>query len=441
MEKNINYKFLTITGASLIILGFARYIDIIEQSTWEDPIQFIQALGFFIYGLGVYQKNKCGEQSKKAKKIIVLILFLAVSSFQAQAQSNNYSKQIEALQTSFENKNIEALQEYLSPSLKFGPIPAQNSPAILTNIVNNFPKLLELKVKSSKNGEAMVFYSFEGLGENESAISFDEEGRITNIAYLEEIVMREIQAQQRMQDSVQKPNPGVLADKYPAQSVEFTAKDGLSVSGDLYEIDDDSPVILLCHQANYNKFEYADIAPKLNEMGFNVLAIDQRSGGPFADHMNETATRAIEMSASEIAMIDAQQDIEAAVEFLSKKYAQKVTVWGSSYSASLSFFVANENPDVKAVIAFSPGNYFGDAKPDLSFIFEQLKVPFLITSSSEEATQITNLLSNFDAKTNQIQFIPESEGFHGSRALWEGQKGAEEYWEAITGFLGTVYSL
>jgi len=38
-------------------------------------------------------------------------------------------------------------------------------------------------------------------------------------------------------------------------------------------------------------------------------------------------------------------------------------------------------------------------------------------------------------KNNQQQFIPKSKGFHGSRVLWSGQEGAEEYWNAITQFL------
>ena len=68
--------------------------------------------------------------------------------------------------------------------------------------------------------------------------------------------------------------------------------DSLTISANLYETGKENPVIVLCHQANYNKFEYAGIAEVLNEKGFNCLAIDQRYGGPIANQQNETALEA-----------------------------------------------------------------------------------------------------------------------------------------------------
>lgn len=67
--------------------------------------------------------------------------------------------------------------------------------------------------------------------------------------------------------------------EYP-KVVEFPSLDSLTITAHLYQIDETSPFILLCHQARFNKFEYSGIAEKLNEMGFNCMAIDQRSGGP-----------------------------------------------------------------------------------------------------------------------------------------------------------------
>ena len=195
--------------------------------------------------------------------------------------------------------------------------------------------------------------------------------------------------------------------------------------------------ILLCHQAGYNKQEYADIAPKLNEMGYNCLAIDQRSGGDFAGKPNETFQRAKEKSLP-TAYIDAQQDIEAAIDFLNKKYNKKVILLGSSYSSSLVLFESLKNNTVSASIAFSPGDYFGDQKPSLSTVFLKADKPFFITSSKQEAETLNALVDKKQLKENQIQFIPESDGFHGSKALWSGQNGAEEYWTAIADFLKSI---
>ncbi|MFY0698845.1 MAG: alpha/beta hydrolase [Balneola sp.] len=435
MENRINYNYVITGGLLLIILGFIGL-----NSEWDTTIQIFQSLGYLSLGLGVLRKKRSEKELEKVKKFVPLFFVMLAFISPLHAQTLDYSKQVQALEKSFENKNLEALEGYISPELKFGPIPAQNTPAILTNIVNNFPKLLKLEIKESKEGEALVFYKFEGMGESESKILFDESGKITKIEHFEKIIMQQIRAQQALQNSVQQPNPGKLGEKYQSESIEFKSKDGLAVSGNLYEIDPKKPVILLLHQANYNKYEYADIAPKLNEMGYNVLAIDQRSGGSFAGKENETFQRATKRGDAEISFIDAEQDVEAAVNYLNKKYNQKVTVWGSSYSSALALFIGVDNEHVNGIISFSPGNYFGDTKPTLSSLFKELDKPFLVTSSKEEATDLSKELEGATLNDNQSQFIPEGDGFHGSRAVWEGQKGAEEYWKAIIEFLNALYS-
>lgn len=180
--------------------------------------------------------------------------------------------------------------------------------------------------------------------------------------------------------------------------------------------------------------EYADIAPKLNEMGYNCFAVDLRSGGPFAGKPNATNVRATEKGLKP-EMIDAQQDIAAAIDFLYKKYNQNVIVWGSSFSSSLALLESVNNPKVKATIGFSPGDYFSDAAPSLATVFSKIGKPYLVTSSKQEAEVLNVLIGSSKLKENQQQFIPKSDGFHGSRALWTGQKGADEYWKVIKEFL------
>ena len=58
--------------------------------------------------------------------------------------------------------------------------------------------------------------------------------------------------------------------------------------------------------------------------------------------------------------------------------------------------------------------------------------------SKEEAATLTALIGSTNLNNEQSQFIPESDGFHGSRALWTGQKGADEYWNAINSFLNKI---
>ena len=373
--------------------------------------------------------------SDKTSKIFVILFFSFSTITTAFAQ--DYSKQIEAFKQSFAEKSVTPLKQYVSPELKFDPIPVANTPVILTNIVSNLPKLNSITIIESSQGIAKVKYDFVGLGVPESDVHFDESGKFTRIELIENLIKQEIEAQKKMQQSVQLPNRGELGKKYQPEKVEFKTADGLWVNGNLYDIGQNKPAILLCHQAGYNRIEYADIAPKLNEMGYNCLAIDQRSGGNFAGKPNVSAEKAKE-SGLPNEMIDALQDIKAAINFLHGKYKRDVIVWGSSYSSSLALLEGVPNDKVKAIIAFSPSDYFGDAASSLSTAFAKVNKPFLVTSSKEEASALSALIGNVPLNKNQSQFIPKSEGFHGSKALWAGQKGAEEYWNAVTTFLKAI---
>lgn len=349
----------------------------------------------------------------------------------------NYSDQIDALKKSFEDKKSDAVQPYVSDGLSFGTYPAGATLQILGQIFNNLPKLNSLEILNQKKGEAQVQYDFMALGKRTSKILFDEAGKITKLDLVDNLLKEQAEAQAALARQKQTPTPGSLAEKFVPKVVTFKAKDGLLVTGNLFEIGVGKPVILLCHQAGYNKYEYVDIAPKLNEMGYNVMAIDQRSGGSFAEKNNETFNLAKSQNLS-TEFVDAQQDMEAAVDFLNKKFNKKVILWGSSYSSSLTLFIAEKNKKVSAAISFSPGDYFGEAKTSLANVFPKLKIPFLVTSSKQEAEALSALLDGVKLKKNQSQFIPEGAGYHGSRALWEGQEGGEEYWTVIVRFLESI---
>ncbi|MUP39687.1 alpha/beta hydrolase [Labilibaculum euxinus] len=223
---------------------------------------------------------------------------------------------------------------------------------------------------------------------------------------------------------------------YP-ELVEFESLDSLIISAHLYQIDETSPYILLCHQARFNKFEYAGIAERLNEIGFNCLAIDQRSGGPIGNTQNETYLRALK-AAKGVDYLDAEADITAAIDYLTQEYTSKVILWGSSYSSTLALYIAADREDVSAVISFSPGNYLAGTKGSLVDKLENFAKPMFLTSSNSEAKSVTDLLAKHKLLGKQVQFIPEGAGHHGSRALWKNQQGGEEYWKAVTDFLNQL---
>ena len=227
--------------------------------------------------------------------------------------------------------------------------------------------------------------------------------------------------------------------------VQFPSLDKLIVSAKLYEIDKIAPVIVLCHQARYNKYEYSSIALALNKKGFNCMAVDQRSGGEMKNEngdvfINETSIRA-KKDGKPTDYIDAEQDIVAAVAYAKKLYKSPLILWGSSYSSTLALYIAEENELVDAVVSFSPGNYLKQYKGSLVDKLPNLKKPLFITSSKQEAGGIKQLLSKTTLMDGQVYFKPNGAGYHGSKALWANQVGGDEYWSAIDAFLAVLKTL
>lgn len=216
--------------------------------------------------------------------------------------------------------------------------------------------------------------------------------------------------------------------------INFPSIDGLLISANMYHNNDKFPIILLCHQARYNKSEYDEIAVKLYKKGFNLIAIDQRSGGTLFGKENETFAEATKLG-KPTSYLNAEQDIEAAINFAYNKYNQKIILWGSSYSSTLALYFACSNDKIRAVLTFSPGNYFAEQKGSLITKLKTFNKPLFATSSSEEAPKLTNLLSEIAWNKNQVQFIPTEKGKHGSKALWKNNVDNKEYWKALNSFL------
>ncbi|APA66465.1 hypothetical protein YQ22_18020 [Maribacter sp. 1_2014MBL_MicDiv] len=192
--------------------------------------------------------------------------------------------------------------------------------------------------------------------------------------------------------------------------------------------------MLLFHQAGWSRGEYKEIAPKLNTLGYNCLAIDQRSGGAVNSVTNQTNQRAV-AAGKETTYLDAYQDIEATVAYVKKAYSpKKIIIWGSSYSSSLVLKYAGDHPDqIDAAMAFSPGEYFG--KDDfIKNSAAHIKVPTFITSAQNEQDNWA-AINQAIPTTTKVTYVPATAGNHGSRALWEKFEDNNGYWNAVKNFL------
>lgn len=216
------------------------------------------------------------------------------------------------------------------------------------------------------------------------------------------------------------------------EAVQLTASDGVKVFGDYSEPANARALILLFHQADSGQGEYLTIVPRLAQAGYATLALDQRSGGNL--YGGNWTVKGLGKSAG---FTEAKPDLEAALAWAQAKKLP-VVLWGSSYSASLAFVVAAEHPgQVRALLAFSPGEYF-DGKPGVAEAAKKLGMPVFVTSA-QDPKEIAAAKAVIDAVPGgfKLQFVPVDGGVHGSSTLngEKNPKGAAAAWKEVLAFL------
>ncbi len=213
------------------------------------------------------------------------------------------------------------------------------------------------------------------------------------------------------------------------EKVSFKSEDGLTVTADLYLKDSRLPFILLFHQDNSSRGEYREIAPKLLNLNYNCLAVDLRSGNKMNFVENETHLCAVRDKVAH-QMIDAVSDIKAAIKYARDFNHQKVILFGSIFSASLAMIVANNNENVNAVVAFSPGEFFM-AGHSVKEALKGFNKNVFVSATHKEQNFIRKLTDGIP-EDNLTLFIPkETSGIQGAKALWENSAGNQEYWMAL----------
>ncbi|WP_271782718.1 alpha/beta hydrolase [Aquimarina algiphila] len=221
------------------------------------------------------------------------------------------------------------------------------------------------------------------------------------------------------------------------KTITYNATDGVTITADFYEAKGSNQFIILFHQAGWSRGEYKEIAPKLNALGYNCLAVDQRSGGAVNGVQNETNAMA-KKKGKKTEFVDAFQDLEASIAYVKETYhPKKLVIWGSSYSSSLVLKYVGEYPDgINGVLSFSPGEYFEDKK-FITKSASHIKIPVFITSAQNEKK---NWSAIYDAipSTKKHFFLPKTKGNHGSRALWAKFSDHDEYWQAVKAFIEII---
>jgi len=204
------------------------------------------------------------------------------------------------------------------------------------------------------------------------------------------------------------------------QTVSTQTRDGVVIYGDRYygDLDATAPLILLFHQGGSNgRAEYAPLANWLNDAGYRAIAWDQRSGGDLYGETN----RAVDglPDGSNPGYCDAYPDLQAALDFvLSHGEAEKVVVWGSSYSGALVFRLAAENVGkVSGVLAFSPASGGPMVSCRARQWADNVQVPATVFKPASEMTRETAEEQRQILERAGVTFTVVEEGIHGSSLL------------------------
>lgn len=223
------------------------------------------------------------------------------------------------------------------------------------------------------------------------------------------------------------------------KTITIKADDDVDITADLYLTHDHTaPFIILFHQAQWSRGEYREIAPKLNHLGFNCMAVDQRAGKSANGVANQTYLSAKALGKS-TEFPDAEPDMIKAIQYAKANYAKgKLIIWGSSYSSSLVIKIAGDHPDlINAVLAFAPGEYFTRFGKGGDFIAKsaaKIEKPLFITSAKNEKNLWWGIYQNVPSQKKSY-YLPETTGNHGAKALWEKFNDHKGYWDAVTIFL------
>lgn len=205
------------------------------------------------------------------------------------------------------------------------------------------------------------------------------------------------------------------------EKMSLITQDGVKIAADLYDVEKPIGWLVLSHMMPATKESYKDLVIKLQNAGYESIAIDLRGHGEsengpegFFYFKNEDHQKSI-------------LDLEAAIDYLIKKREatpNKISFIGASIGANLSLQYISEHQEFKTAILLSPGlNYRGiKTEPMIKNIKPGQKVFFISAAddgpNAEENKILYELMPNTANKKIQIY----ETGGHGTDILKNQQK-------------------
>lgn len=188
--------------------------------------------------------------------------------------------------------------------------------------------------------------------------------------------------------------------------VAFTAPDGTSLAGMLYEpVQRPSPGILLVHMLGRSKDEWALTAERLQEAGATVLAMDLRGHGSSAGSAG--------------ALPPMVGDVGAAIEWLATRPTVRpgaIAVVGASLGANLAAIAAAGKGSVRGVALLSPSLDYRGVRLDPATMKKLGAKPIWLGASTEDPYALRTIKELIEGNSAREQHLSSVRG-HGSMLL------------------------
>lgn len=162
------------------------------------------------------------------------------------------------------------------------------------------------------------------------------------------------------------------------EKVTFKTEDGFTIVGNLSR--GGKRAVVLMHQFALDKSSYDNLAKKLSDANFTVLAIDLRGHGQSLD---KNGVKVGYASFPDQEFRDMEKDVLAAKKFLTQQGFSLYALVGSSIGANTAVNYAAQDQSVEKIVLLSPGMSFKGI--DTEIPSRKVKAKTLIVASDDDS--------------------------------------------------------
>jgi dienelactone hydrolase len=201
-------------------------------------------------------------------------------------------------------------------------------------------------------------------------------------------------------------------------------------------------IVVALHQDRASRGEYRGVAPELNQLGLDVLAVDLRAGARRFMVDNGTARSFADQMATTAKPKDAYDDVDFAVRWARELFPDgPLILFGSASSGALALVYTSRKEDsIDGVFTFSPGEYLEGWSVQEEA--GKIQVPVYVTCGrgAREISFAQRAVALIDKK-NLTSFYPPREVYclHGVQTLLIRDDASREMqWAGVKKLLETI---